>query len=103
MMKRFESKLENILNYGMLKITWDKLESNIKVSPYVSDLKTLMNSFSQNIKSNINNVYVIRALKLVSESTNNKFIDYLFRIKRINLISVQRLSVDFAEIKQQLY
>lgn len=103
MMKLYKNKLEYILNYGMLKVQWDKLENSIKASNYVSDIKNIMKFFSEQIKSNINNVYVIRALKIMSEETNIKFLNYIYRIKKLNQISVQRLNIDFGEIKLALY
>lgn len=35
----------------------------------------------------------------MSESTNNKFIENVLRIKKINEFSIKRLNLDFAEIR----
>jgi len=93
MMRLYETKLDTILLNNMLKIAWDKLENVILVSSYINDLKLLTNFFADAIKENISNVYVIRTLKCISEITNNRFVDAIFKIKKINDFSVQQLHI----------
>lgn len=93
MMRLYETKLDVILVNGMLKIPWDKLENVILVSGYINDLKSLTNFYADSIKDNISNVYVIRTLKCISEITNSKFVDAIFKIKKINDFSVQQLHI----------
>lgn len=95
MMRLYESKLDVTLTSNMLKIAWDKLENVILFSPYINDFKALTNFFADAIKDNISNVYVIRTLKCISEITNNKFVDAIFKIKKINDFSVQQLQIGF--------
>ena len=54
------------------------------------------------MKGNINNVYLIRTFKLMSETLNNKFVENVLRIKKINEFSIKRLNLDFGEIRQAL-
>ena len=42
---------------------------------------------------------MVRTFKLMSESTNNKFIENVLRIKKINEFSIKRLNLDFGEIR----
>ena len=92
-LKLYESKLDATLTTGMLKVQWDRLENVTLVSSYINDLKNLMNSFAEAIKERVNNVYVVRTLRGISEVTNAKFIDVVYKIKKINENSVQQLHV----------
>jgi hypothetical protein len=84
----------------MLKSNWEKIESAIKPNAYVEDIKLLLTFYSESFKEHVNNVYVIKILKLISETTNEKFIDYSLKLKKVNSQIVQKLSTDFNEIKQ---
>lgn len=92
-LKLYENKLETILTNGMLKVQWDKLENVLFVNSYINDLKTLIAFYGDSIKEKINNVYLIRTFKGISEITNSKFIEAIYRIKKINDFSVQQLHI----------
>lgn len=93
LIKLFESKVDVILTDQMLKAQWDKVENVTSVNPYVHSVNKLLKFFSENIKDNINNVYLIRCFKMLSEVTNNKFLEYVYKIKKINQQSVQLLHI----------
>jgi len=93
LMKLFENKLDTIFTDQMLKVQWDKVENVTSVSAYVHSINKIIKFFSDNIKDNINNVYLIRCFKMLSEITNNKFLEYVYRIRKINQQSVQLLHI----------
>lgn len=48
-------------------------------------------------------MYVIRVLRFLSEVTNEKYVENSLKIKKINSQTVQKLIIDFGEIKQALF
>lgn len=102
MIKVFRLKLDHILLNSMLKKQWDKVENVILFSNYINDIKGIMVKFCGKIRENISKVYVLRTFRLVAEITNTKFLDTIYKIRKINEYSVQQLHIDFVEIKQQL-
>ena len=53
------------------------------ISSYVNELKQFLIEFTNSFKSAISTVYVTRALKLISESTNNKYMESIFKFKKV--------------------
>jgi hypothetical protein len=98
----FSRKLEHILVNSMLKKQWDKIENVILVSNYINDIKETIQLFCNKLKDSISKVYVLRCFRLVAEVTNTKFLETIYKIRKINEYSVQQLHIDFVEIKQQL-
>lgn len=92
-LRLYEQKLEGILTNGMLRVQWDKLENVLFVNSYINDLKSLIGFYSDALKERVNNVYLIRTFKGISEVTNNKFVEAIYRIKKINDFSVQQLHI----------
>ena len=91
--KLFDGKLEAILSEQMLKTQWERVENVTSVSAYVHSVNKVLKFFSECIKDNINNVYLVRCFKMLSEVTNAKFLEYVYRIKKINAQSVQLLHI----------
>jgi hypothetical protein len=92
-LRLYETKLEAVMTSGMLRVHWDKLENVLFVNPYINDLKTLISFYADTLKEKVNNVYLIRTFKGISEVTNAKFVEAIYRIKRINDFSVQQLHI----------
>ena len=92
-LRLFDGKLDSILGFGMSKVQWDKLENVLFVNAYINELKVVVSFFSEALKERINNVYLIRTFKGISETTNGRFIESVFRIKKINEFSVQQLHI----------
>lgn len=93
LIKLFENKLDTIFTDQMLKTQWEKVENVTSVSQYVHSVNKVLKFFADNIKDNINNVYLIRCFKMLSEVTNTKFLEYVYKIKKINQQSVQLLHI----------
>ena len=93
LIKLFENKLETVFTDQMLRVPWEKVENVTSVSGYVHSVNKILKFFSENIKDNINNVYLIRCFKMLSEVTNTKFLEYVYKIRRINQQSVQLLHI----------
>ena len=102
LVKVFQVKLEAILNGSMLKKQWDKVDNVILFSSYIDDIKKLMVLFCNRVRDNVAKVYVLRCFKFVAEITTRKFLETIYKIRKINQFSVQQLQIDFMEIKQQL-
>ena len=102
LVKVFQGKLETILTGSMLKKQWDKVENVILFSNYINDIKALMVFFCDLVRDRISKVYILRCFKLVAEVSNQKFLETIYKIRKINQFSVQQLQIDFVEIKQQL-
>lgn len=92
-LKLYETKWEAILTGGMLKVAWDKLENVLFVNTYINDLKAVVGFYADTLKDKVNNVYLIRTFKGVSEITNGRFVEAIYRIKKINDFSVQQLHI----------
>lgn len=91
--KLFDGKLDSIFSEQMLKTQWDKVENVTSVSAYAHSVNKVLKFFADCIRDNINNVYLIRCFKMLSEITNSKFLEYIYKIKRINQQSVQLLHI----------
>ena len=102
LVKVFQVKLESILTGSMLKKQWDKVENVILFSNYINDIKSLMVLFCDRVRENVTKVYILRCFKLVAEVSTQKFLETIYKIRKINQYSVQQLQIDFVEIKQQL-
>lgn len=101
--KLFSKKLDFILEKSMLKKQWDKIDNVILSSNYINDIKREMSQFCGLIRGNIATVYVLRCFKQVAETTNNKFLAAVYKIRKINEYTVQQLHIDFIELKAQLH
>jgi hypothetical protein len=102
LVKVYQGKLESILTNSMLKKQWDKVDNVILFSTYIDEIKKLMKIFCDIVRDNVAKVYILRCFKLVAEITTRKFLETIYKIKKINQFSVQQLQIDFMEIKQQL-
>lgn len=98
----FRVRLEAILTGSMLKKQWDKVDNVILFSSYIDEIKKLMKVFCDEVRDNVAKVYTLRCFKLVAEVTTQKFLETIYKIRKINQFSVQQLQIDFNEIKQQL-
>ena len=102
LVKVYQGKLETILTTSMLKKQWDKVDNVILFSSYIDEIKKLMQVFCNKVRENVAKVYTLRCFKLVAEITTRKFLETIYKIRKINQFSVQQLQIDFMEIKQQL-
>lgn len=102
LVRAFQTKLEAILTGSMLKKQWDKVDNVILFSSYIDDIKKLMKGFCEEVRENAAKLYALRCFKLVAEVTTRKFLETVYKIRKINQFSVQQLQIDFMEIKQQL-
>ena len=92
-MKLYDVNLESIFTDSMIKLPWDKIQNVNAVNHYTGLIKELIDFFAMSVKDNINNVYLIRCFKMLSEITNNRFLESVYKIRRINELSVQQLRI----------
>ena len=92
-MKLYDINLESIFGDSMIKLPWDKIQNVNAVNHYTGLVKEAIDFFALSVKDNINNVYLIRCFKMLSEITNNKFLESIYKIRRINEHSVQQLLI----------
>ena len=92
-MKLYDVNLESIFTDSMIKLPWDKIQNVNAVNHYTGLIKELIDFFAISVKDNINNVYLIRCFKMLSEITNNRFLESVYKIRRINELSVQQLRI----------
>lgn len=94
-MKLYDTSIEQTLNDSMVKLSWDKIKNVTSINPYVRAVTESISFFADCVTDNINTVYLIRCFKILSEKTNNKFLDAVYRIKKINEHSVQQLLIGY--------
>lgn len=96
-----ELRLEPEFN-NMLRINWEKLERVGDISDYVKGIKLLLEKHVKNVKNFLSDVYFIFYLNKVVVLTNNKFINNVYKCKKIGDLALQQLQLDIFEIKSDL-
>lgn len=101
--------LLNFLDYkeefefpNMLKIAWDRLERAGDASEYIRGVKISLEKHIKNVRSMLSEVYFIFYLNKVVILINNKFINYIYKTKKINEVGIQQLQLDIFEIRLDL-
>ena len=83
-------------------MNWDKIESAGDVSSYVKGIKSILTIHMNNIKSFLSDAYLIFYLNKLIIMINYKFINVVFKSKKINDAGLQQLQLDIYEIKMDL-
>lgn len=87
---------------NMLKINWEKLDRVGDISDYVKGIKIFLDKHLKNVKNYLSDVYFIFYLNKIVMLTNNKFINNIYKCKKIGDLGLQQLQLDIFEIKTDL-
>ena len=96
-----DSRLEPEFN-NMLKINWEKLEKVGDISDYVKGVKILLDKHLKNVKNYLSDVYFTFYLNKIVVLTNSKFLNNIYKCKKIGDLGLQQLQLDIFEIKTDL-
>ena len=77
-----EQKIEQEFK-GILAINWEKLENVGDTSNYVKVTKSLLERHVQRVYTLVNEVYFIFYMNKLVLMINNKFLNYIYKIKKI--------------------
>lgn len=97
--------LDNRLEFefgNMLKTNWEKLEKVGDISDYVKGIKILLEKHLKNVKNYLSDMYFIFYLNKIVVLINNKFINNIYKCKKIGDIGLQQLQLDIFEIKTDM-
>jgi hypothetical protein len=87
---------------NMLKINWEKLEKVGDISDYVKGIKILLEKHLKNVKNYLSDMYFLFYLNKIVVLINNKFINNIYKCKKIGDLGLQQLQLDIFEIKTDL-
>ena len=100
--KCFEQRLDSMLSSTMLKVAWDRLETVKLASPYVTEVSGLLGFFADTLRDKVSNVFFVRSLRTLADALNLRFLESLYKIKKISPAAVDQLQLDFSELRKQL-
>ncbi|CAD8075883.1 unnamed protein product [Paramecium primaurelia] len=86
----------------MLKIDWNEFENMGDASKYIRDTISFLEGHIKTIKDLLSESYLIFYLNKLVVYLNNKFINSVFRIKKISEIGLSQLMLDVSELKTNL-
>lgn len=101
LLNSFELKMEIEFN-NMLKLNWEKLDKVGDSSEYVKGVKNCLEKHVKNVKNQLSDVYFIFYLNKIVIMINNKFINNMYKCRRIGELGIQQLQLDIFEIKDAL-
>ena len=78
-------KLNYVFSNQMLKLHLDKMEDNpMNSSSYVENIKMEVSGLVFLVRDKMNNVYFTKLLNCICQGINQKFIDTIYKFKRIS-------------------
>jgi hypothetical protein len=90
--KMAETRIDSVISDFMARISWDRYEQGIsEASPYVMEITKRLNQIIGAVKGNIGDVYMTKLLNNICQSTNNKFIGAVLKMKKISDMGIQQL------------
>ena len=100
--------IESLLNYvgakcegafgSITKKEWGKMEEVGDTSDYVKELAVALNEHAKIVKKTISDTYFIYYLNKLVEMIQKKFLDSLYKTKKLTDIAIQRLQLDNFEM-----
>lgn len=87
---------------NMVRINWEKLDKVGDISDYVKGIKQFLEKHIKNVKNYLSDVYFIFYLNKVVVVINSKFLNNVYKAKKIGDLGLQQLQLDIFEIKTDL-
>lgn len=91
-----DSKLSIVFTQQIMKLPLDKMEDNpMNSSSYVENIKHEVSGLVYLVRDKMNNVYFTKLLNSICQSINSKFIDTIYKFKRISEKGGRQLQLGF--------
>ena len=99
-----DNKLVQIFTNQVLKLPLDKMEENpMNSSPYVENIKSCVSGVIFLVRDKMNSVYFTKLLNSICQSINSKYIETIYKFRRVSEKGGRQLQLDYGEIRRILY